>query len=229
MSAAKYLLVLIIGAILLFSGCLTTSGSNDEKRVSLFFEVNGFDQSFDSDTNTDSVSVNEFKFAIDQFNLYVEDGLILESSDNIEAFIFGIRSTGIDQVLVIDVGLGFSDVTDFIGYEMFLTPIEERGDILDNDFFGDETNYSIIIKGLYNGQDFTFRSSASFEKRFDFEEVNLTATSETLVIIKTMDVEDVFRDENGGLLDPRDAENSAAITENIEQNIRIQAYASNQL
>jgi hypothetical protein len=173
--------------------------------------------------------VNEFKFALDQFNLYTNDGLTLESSDNINAFIFGLRSTGVNQVLVIDVGLGFSDVTDFNGYEMFLSPIEEREGILDNDFFGEETNYSIIINGLYNGQTFTFRSSAIFNKNFNFDDVNLTNTAETLVIIKTVDIEEVFRDVDGSLLDPRDPDNSETIVDRIRQNISIESYASNLL
>jgi|TARA_R100000005_G_C4982735_1_gene192010 hypothetical protein len=228
MSAIKPFSIFIIFASLFISGCLTTSASDDEKRVSLFFEVNGLDRNVESTNNSDSVSVSEFKFALNQFNLYAADGLILESSDNINAFIFGIKSTSREQVLVIDVGLGFSDVTDFNGYEMFLAPIEEREGILDNDFFGDETNYSIVITGLYNGQDFIFKSSANFNRRFETE-VQLTKTAETLVIIKSVDVEDVFRGDDGNLLDPRDQENSAAIVENIRENLYIQGYASNQL
>jgi hypothetical protein len=221
--------MVLIGAFIFLSGCLTTQSNDIEKRVSLFFEVNGLDSNYESEINTDSVSVNEFKFALDQFNLYTNDGLTLESSDNINAFIFGLRSTGVNQVLVIDVGLGFSDVTDFNGYEMFLSPIEEREGILDNDFFGEETNYSIIINGLYNGQTFTFRSSAIFNKNFNFDDVNLTNTAETLVIIKTVDIEEVFRDVDGSLLDPRDPDNSETIVDRIRQNISIESYASNLL
>lgn len=195
-----------------------------EKRIALYFEVE--EMAEDLIVSQDTLRINEFKFSLGQFNLEGED-LELGSSNNVRAFIFGYNESSESQRLVISVGLTISDNVTFDRYKMFLRPVPESANILDTEFFGNDGNYSMIIKGTYNQKDFTFRSKTSFDKEFMFEAVSLNDTRETIVVSKKISLADVFYDENGDLIDPTNSENSSQIMTNIQNGFEVEAYGSN--
>lgn len=197
-----------------------------EKRVALYFEVDEIADTLQA--NQDTLRVDEFKFSIGQFNLAGND-IELGSSNNIRSFIFGYDQNATEERLVISVGLSIADNVTFNSYKMFLRPVAESSNILDDDFKSSTGNYSIVIKGQFNGKNFRYRSKADFNKELSFEEVKVDDDNETIVIIKSVDLKDVFYDENDNLLDPTDSENSAQIIENIESAIQVNAFASNLL
>ena len=194
-----------------------------EKRVSLYFNVDGVAE--DLSAAEDTLRINEFKFSIRQFNLSGDD-IELGSSNNVKAFIFGYNESTENDRLVISVGLSISDNATFDSYKMFLSPVAKNASILDTDFIGNDGNYSIIIKGSLNQKNFTYRSKASFDREMSFDNVKLDNVSETIVLIKSINLDDVFFDGNGDLIDPTNSENSSVIVSNIRNALEIEAYSS---
>jgi len=211
------LLILTIVTILTASSCISSSVESEEKRVSIFFSVANIGE--DIQIDEDVINIEEFKFSLDRFNLYAENDVVLQSSGDVGAFLFAYTDEITSQRLILDVGLGFSDVEIFTGYEIFFEPVENGANILDADFFGSGDNYSQVIRGTVNEVDFEFKASFTFEKFYDINEVQLTDREETLVISKFIDLEDVFVDTSGNFLDPTVQENEVLIMQNIEQNL----------
>ena len=194
-----------------------------ERRVSMNFMIEDIAQ--DIDRNTDTLNVRSFKFALDQFNLIGEE-FELGSSNDVDTFIFSYDQNANDLRMVIDVGLGLSNDFRFNSYKMFLRPVPDNSDVLDNDFYGENRNYSLIIKGSFNGKDFTIRSATSFDKVIDYETVEVNEDEETLVLVKSVTIEDIFVDENDQIIDPTVSENRQAIIDNFRSSLQIEGFAA---
>lgn len=203
--------------LLLLSSCISSSVESEEKRVSIYFSVLNIGEELTVGDNT--IQIREFKFSLSRFNLYAENDVVLQSSGNADAFIFAYTESITNQRLILDVGLGFSDVENFNGYEMFFEPVDDSANILDADFFGSGENFSQIIRGTVNEVDFVFKASFTFQKFFDITGVQLNDREETLVISNFIDLEGLFIDGNGDFLDPTLEENEQLIMENIEENL----------
>lgn len=201
----------------LFISCLNSSVESEEKRVSIFFSALNIGEDLEIGDNV--INVDEFKFSLDRFNLYAEEDVVLQTGGNVDALIFAYNEEIRNQRLVLDVGLGFSDVENFTGYEIFFEPVDDDANILDSDFFGSDQNYSQIIRGTVNEVEFVFKASYIFEKLYDITRVQLNDREETLVISSFIDLEDVFIDENGDFLDPTVEENEQLIMAKIEENL----------
>ncbi len=220
----KKLILAILFTALFIAGCLTTPEPEQPIRVELLFEVEELGETFEY--GEDSITINEFKFAIDRFSLFGEDDLELGSSESIDSMIFFYRDDMTNKNLVLGVSLGFQDVDRFNGYEMFLRPVEEFSNIEDQDFFGSEESYSFVVKGEYNGEEFTYNSSLSFDKLQEFSTIQVGQDSETLVIDKSIFVSDVFVDDSAEqIIAPDDPENEPTINRNFEENLSIEGYA----
>lgn len=214
---------LLLGALFIFASCLSTDPAPAEKHVAMFFKADNIAETIEIEDN--EIVIEEFKFAIDRFSLFGADDLELETGGLLTAMIFAYTEEITDYRLIIDVGLGFSDDFQFNGYKMYLEPIQNRTGIMDDDFFSEEANYSVIIKGVVNEMSFEFRSSEEFEKRFDFNRVQLSDQNETIAFRKSVDLINVFINDENGFLDPRDEENELEIIKNIENNLEIAATA----
>lgn len=222
----KIRVALLSSAIMVTAGSCSIFNNNldVEKRLSLYFVANHIAE--DIIQNQDTLVIDEFKFSIEKFNL-LGNNIELQSSDDIKAFIFSYDQDATNNRLVIDVGLGISDNLGFNGYKMFLNPVPNDAIIIDSDFFGENNNYSLIIKGSLNARNFTYRSSFTFEKELVFGQVSLDDENESLVIIKSIDMEEVFLDENDAIIDPLNSENKEIIESNVRSNLKIEAFASN--
>lgn len=218
----KYTPILLC-ALFIFASCLSSDPPPAEKHVAMFFKADNIAETIEIDDN--EIVIEEFKFAIDRFSLFGADDLELETSGILTAMIFAYTEEITDFRLIIDVGLGFSDDFHFDGYKMHLEPIQNRTGIMDDDFFSEEINYSVVIKGVVNEMSFEFKSSEEFEKRFDFNRVQLSEQNETIAFRKNIDLENVFINDEGGFLDPRDDENELEIINNIQNHLQIAASA----
>lgn len=209
----------------ILSGCLTTPEPNQPLRVELLFEVDEIGETLE--IGDESININQFKFSIDRFNLIAIDStLVLESKDDFDSIIFNYSDTFTDVNLVLGVQLGFEDVSGFEGYEMFTRPVSDFDSINDQDFFGSEETYSFIVKGEYNGEEFTYNSSLSFDKFQQFDMVQVGQSRETLVIAKSILISDVFIDESEQqIINPTDPDNEVLINSNFEENLTIEAYS----
>jgi hypothetical protein len=78
------------------------------------------------------------------------------------------------------------------------------------------------MKGSANGRNFTIRSSKTFEKQFDFD-VELGSDSETLIISKFIDLNELFFTDEGELINPTVQENRPEILTRFEELIQVAA------
>jgi hypothetical protein len=111
-SSTLFLLTLFAGSILI--GCITSSVNSGEARVAVVFTAIGTGQYLFSESEKDSILVTDLKFSVDRFNIYAEEELVLQTSDETSSFIFSYTTQSSAEQLVIDVGLGFEDVDKFI-------------------------------------------------------------------------------------------------------------------
>jgi len=207
----------------LMAGCLTTPEPEVPIRVELIYQVHQLGNTFERED--DSIRINEFKFAIDRFNLIAEDSLVLGSSNRIDSMIFFYNEDLTNHNLVLSVDLGYQDIDLFEGYEMFLRPVGRMDNISDRDFIGSSETYSVIAKGFYNGEEFSFKSRFSFDRYVDFGIVEVGQDKETLVIEKSLAISDLFINEIDQIIDPTDSDNIALINELFKENLKIEGYS----
>ncbi|TVR12605.1 MAG: hypothetical protein EA391_15030 [Balneolaceae bacterium] len=220
----KFIKYFLFTLILVFtSSCITSSIESEEKRVSISFKVENLGTELEIGNSI--IEIEEFKFPLEQLSLYAADDVIVQTRSEVSALIFSYNDLLSEPRLVIEVGLGFSDITNFEGYEMILTPLTNTRGIVDGDFFGSTQNYSVIIKGTIDDIEFDMRSTESFTKFFDLGNVELTTRLETLFIEKTLDVSKIFEGENGEILNPRDPSYFEAIVDNVEKHIQVSGSA----
>ncbi|HKK24770.1 MAG TPA: hypothetical protein VJ941_04045 [Gracilimonas sp.] len=218
----------LIGSIILLS-FISACGlfNNDiqvEKRLSLNFQAENLGDSLS--TEQDSLVITDFKFSVDRFIIAGND-IELESSPNVSTFLFTYDLDAAQERLVLEVGLGIADNSTFDSYTMYLQPVPNNAGILDDDFYGEDDNYSVVIKGKYNLKNFTFRISPTFEKIFSFDPVSLNDIDETLIIRKSIDLNEIFLNPDGSILDPTDSANESIIRERINANLQVEGFAVN--
>lgn len=218
----RTLLSLSLLVILLLGSCVTSDRDQEQRRLALYFLATNVGNELTIGDTT--LIVDEFKFALDRFNLYTANDLTLQTSGDVTALIYSYSRSLSGDRLILDVDLGFRDIDRFTGYEIFLEPVSSRTGVLDGDFFGQDTNYSVVIRGSVNELDFIFRSDKSFSSMYDFV-VDVGGRDETLIIRNIIDVNEIFQNSNGLFIDPSISENEQQIIDNIEQNLRVQASA----
>ena len=157
------------------------------------------------------IVINEVKLFIEEMELesVQDDSLDLE----VENFIVNLPLDGSPLVLseiVIPAGL-------YSEFELEIEKPDDEDVLVDDPDFRDETgSYSIVVKGTFNGEDFTFRSSEDFEIELELNPLlEITETGSSLLVVG-VDVFSWFKDEDGTDLDPNSFENTERINENIE-------------
>jgi hypothetical protein len=82
-------------------------------------------------------------------------------------------------------------------------------------------DYSMVIKGEYNGSEFTFKSKHNFQQRLDISPpVNVPPQNASVLFIISADVRSWFLN-GGGFLDPSDTTNTSAINDNIQGSFEV--------
>jgi len=218
-------LLYLISIILVTVSCVQTPAPTYPKRINYFFNVNNVGDTLSA--GQDSISITEFKLLAEKFNLLVA-GNETKLQSQVDALIMGYReANGSDDELVIATDLGYKDFTNFDGLELFIAPPTEGDNISDVDFFGDNTNYSTVFKGEYNGKNFTYRSTVAFQKDFQFDTVELTDTKNTIATRFLLDFKDIIIDKSTGkILDPENADNKSKIDSLIKNTMRLEAFAT---
>src|SRR6056297_1535565 len=178
----RRLLSIVVLSIFVFSNfsCISSTAESDEKRISIFFSVFNIGEELTVGENT--IEVSDFKFTLTRFNLYAENDVVLQSTGDVGGFIFGYTDQITVQRLILDVGLGFSDIEVINAFEIFLGPVSNNANIGDAEFFGEGENFSQVIRGTVNEIDFVFKSSIAFQKLYEISGLQLTDRDETLVV-----------------------------------------------
>lgn len=102
-------------------------------------------------------------------------------------------------------------------FELEIDGIDEDDNISDPDFSDGSDETSIVIKGTYNSQDFTFKSEEDFEFEFEFNPpIQIDENTNNVDINLMINIDSWFVDDSGNELDPTDPDDRDQIEENIE-------------
>ena len=95
-------------------------------------------------------------------------------------------------------------------------PDDDEDSVSDPDFRDGDRTYSVVVKGLYQGEEFIYRSTEDFEIEMDLNPALEVLESESTALVINIDIDSWFKDSNGNDLDPNDSRNFERIDENIE-------------
>lgn len=222
MKRLRSLFLLLLVGVFLYS-CIQTPAPEFPKRISYLINVDNVGDTLNTGQN--SLYVSEFKLLAEKFNVLLPDERVVQSKA--QGLIMGYRaSNNGDDNLVVRANIGYEDLSTFNGLDLFIAP-PDNSTVQDDDFYGSEKNYSLVIKGSYNGSNFRYRSDPNFTKNIEFPQVELTESKQTLVLRMLMDVKQIMTNKQGELIDPSDQENKAKIDSLMQENIGIEAFAIN--
>src|SRR6056297_3433658 len=207
-------IILAVGVIAV--GCDLTESTIDEPsdvQVQMKVNAGSVAEAMLSSNNehSNTLEIQEVKLFIEKMELKsIND----DSSDfEIENFIANLPLDGSPLVITekqIPAGL----------YDEFELEIEKPDDddvqINDSDFRDETGSYSLVVKGLFNGEEFTFRNSEDFEIEMDLNPPLEIAEAESSTLVISIDVDSWFTGSSGETLDPKDSNNTELINDNIE-------------
>jgi hypothetical protein len=127
---------------------------------------------------------------------------------------------GLNTVAVQEIPNGSYDKVSFR-----LHKPEELEDVGDTDFYeGDSGSerYSVVVKGSYDGQPFTFKSRRTAKQRIDIQPaLAITDTTTAVNVTLSVDVHSWFIDpDDGALLNPTDEGDESEIDDAIKESFR---------
>lgn len=225
MNSLNRLSLFILVPALLFAVSCTISDSNSggEKQVAVNMKLNTTSSAAAKQLSS-SPSMQSVD-SLTQIKLLVEE-LELESIDN-DSLDFEVNDFIVD--LPLDgskIELSTANIPAGV-YDEFEVEFEYDDDTSVNDpeFIkesGDDDGYSMVIKGIYNGEDFMYRSEEDFEIELEFNppfEINDSSSPSVAINI---DPTSWFKDSSGNDLDPTDPANREQIDENIENSFDVE-------
>ena len=209
------LLPLLISACVLFTACSDSTGST----IKLNAAVKGSAALQKQKSAADTLIITEAKFRISE--LEFESALGDDKSDiEVGPVVLSLNLDGaLTEVGIADVPSGMYDELEF--------EIEKRDDddntaILDPDFSSEDgSEYSVVIKGSINGEEFTFKSGKDFSVELEFEPAVEINDDQRISVTLTFDINQWFADGNGNVLDPTNASNLSRIETNIENSLDV--------
>jgi len=211
-------LTLIAGLFFIFTGCdISGSNSSTDRQVPVNMRVNTSNSSATAKqqskgTTIQSVdSLTEVKMLVEDFEL--DSALDQDSLDfEVDNLIVNLPLDGSD--------FEFTSVTVPEGvYDEFEMQIEnDNANVNDPDFANesaDHDGYTIIVRGVHNGEDFTYKSEEDYEIEMDFNPPLEVSGNSSPTIAITIDPASWFTDSSGNDLDPNDPSNREIIDNNI--------------
>lgn len=208
------LLPLLISASVLFTACSDSTGPS----IKLNAGVKGSPALQKQKAAADTLVITEAKFRVSE--LEFESALGDDKSDiEVGPVILSLNlDGGLTEVGIADVPSGMYDELEF--------EIEKRDDddktILDADFSSEDgSEYSVVIKGLLNGEEFMFRSGKDFSVELEFEPAVEINDDQQISVTLVFDITRWFADASGNVLDPTNAENLSQIEANIENSLDV--------
>lgn len=210
LSKLHALLVLLLAAILTTASCdLADSGSDGPKRVSVNMAIQSSVSPKFKAAALDSLT--EVKLLVEELEL---ESVNDDSADfEVENLIVNLPLNG-DSVQLSSqlIPAGMYDE-----FEMEIEHDDEESEISDPDFSEGDEEYSIVIRGVYNGEDFLFRSQEDFEIEMDLNPpLEITENGNSVNVNININPSSWFVDSQGNPLDPSDPANREQIEENIE-------------
>lgn len=225
MKNLKTLFLLFVIA-LFTQGCIETSDPEVPSKIHYFFNVDKVGIEVEADGKV--LSVDQIKMITRKFELSIVDGGQLQSQRDALAMYYGTDNEG-DDALVLSADIGY-EIESFNGIELFLGPPADGANLNDQEFFSDDGNKSVIIKGKYEENDFSYVTDLKFDQKLDFPELTLDDNSRHLVIRLSSDIEEIFFDySNNTVLDPTKSNNSSKIDSLIKKSIEVDVFSTNEV
>lgn len=161
---------------------------------------------------TNEIEIKEVKFFIEEFDLEGRSGTADYALEDLDDFIVKLPLDGTPVIIIQgEIPTGFYDE-----FEMDIENPDSEIDISDLDFRDETGSYSIVIKGLYNGENFRFRTSEDFEIDVDLNPpLEISEISQSTLVIEIF-VPIWFMGADGKIMNPNDQKNIDKIDENIE-------------
>lgn len=216
-------LLALVPALFAVSCSVSDSNSAGEKQVAVKMKLNTTSSTtakqLSSPTTMQSVD------SLTQIKMLIEE-LELESTVDEDSLDFEVNNFIIDLPLDgSEIELSTANVPAGV-YDEFEMEIEydDDTDVNDTDFIkeSDDDGYSIVIKGVYNGEDFMYRSDEDFEIELEFNPPFEINDSSSPSIAINIDPTGWFKDSSGNDLDPTDPANYEQIDENIENSFDVE-------
>lgn len=167
-----------------------------------------------SKTNANTLELTSVKFLVDEFELgrVDDDSLDFEMED----FVVNLPLNGSELLItnqIVPEGI-------YEEFEFEVADADDNSNIQDPDLVqgtADSLRYSVVVKGTFNSESFTYNSQAEFELNFEIIPnlvVSESSTPTALMIL--VDTSSWFIDsESGALLDPTLPENRSKIDQNM--------------
>lgn len=218
---------LVFPFLFLLSGCLETSEPGLPNRVALDFRVGNVGTTIER--GQDKLNVSGVKLLIDKFNLLTDTEAKLQT--DVGPLVMSYSSLDGEYNNVVEGNIAFEDINTFTAIKLFIDKLGSGESVSDPDFSGSDQNYSIVVRGTYNGTDFFYRSQTSFERQLDFAgPVDLGSDSKTLQINILTNVNNFMVDpETNEILSPNESSNTAVIDSLLRKSLNVNASAMNTL
>lgn len=212
-------LIVFASLLLITTGCELTSSDNDlpkDVAVSMQIQSTAPTQAKLKAQSVDSLT--EIKFVVEELELEsaTEDSMDFE----VENLIVNLPLDGSRiQLTSQPISAGFYDE-----FELEIEHDEDAQVFEDPDFYDGDKRFSLVVKGIYNGEEFMFRSDEDFEIELELNPaLEIADNSGSAQVAINIDNSAWFLDSEGNPLDPTDPANYEAINENIEQSFDAEA------
>lgn len=218
-------IALIIVIMTIFTGCDSTQPNIDDfgqGAILMKANVGSINAKFEtSQTRQGEIRVNdgnneieiqEVKFFLEEFELDGTNGTSDFELEDLDDFIVNLPLDGSPvNIAQAEIPAGFYDE-----FEMEIEKPDSDVEVTDRDFRDETGSYSVVVKGLFNGEEFTFRSSEGFEIDVDlYPPLEISETSQSTLVVEIF-VPIWFMGADGLVMDPKEFSNVDQINENIE-------------
>ena len=223
MTAYKEAILYLVPLFLIVTGCDIFNSDDDDggdgpagdARVTVSMQLTPFSESTAQTTSPAKQAVNQ----LTEVKLLVEELELENLNDDLYDFevndlIVNLPTDGSEvEIVTAEVPAGT--------YDEFNLEVNYDDDtrVSDPDFINevdDDDGYSVVVRGIYDGEEFLFRTDEDYEMDLDLNPpLEITDKSSPSFSIM-IDSSEWFKDAAGNNLDPRDPANFDRIEENIE-------------
>lgn len=210
-----YIALLLITPILI-SSCLT-SETQVTSQVQVGLELRNFNDTLRS--GQDTLTIDNVRMILGTSYFINENGDSLFFNQSARQLEYASQTT---NPLLLASGAFPEGSYSSISLTFPKAPAGFQGAIAP-DFYENDKRYTLIVNGTINSESYTFKSERVFEPTFTFQPaIDVPQYNESFGFLVYSDVMSWFSGANG-ILDPREADNSTAINDNIEQSFAIDA------
>lgn len=215
----KYLLSALIIAAITVTGCDLNNASSDMGSVQVALKTTPLTTQAKSgalaNLQNGTLEITEIKLFIDEMELesVEEDSLDFEA----EEFIVNLPLGGSPFIITEkEIPNGFYDE-----FELETERPDDDSNINDSDFSDETGRYSVVVRGLWDGEEFIYRSSEDFELELEMNPPLEVTEENGFMLMVEVDINSWFQSNSGTTLNPNLYENKEEIDDSIENSFDV--------